>query len=71
MQLYFFQISGDRLQATDSDEKHWNTPQNAKITFNYPKSGVGAVITFIQLLVEQVSVLIGINCLFVSLNKRK
>lgn len=56
--ILIFWISGDRLVATANGGNQWPSPQDVKLTLTYPRSGVGNVVTFIQILVEQVSILI-------------
>lgn len=46
---------GDRVVGTASGSQSWGSPQDVKLTLQYPKSGVGAVVTFIQIPVEQVN----------------
>ncbi|XP_055298544.1 uncharacterized protein LOC129566529 [Sitodiplosis mosellana] len=46
-------ISGDRLSATAGASNQWSTPQNVKLTLAYPRSGVGNVVTYVQVIVEQ------------------
>lgn len=48
-------ISGDRLLATASGNQSFGTPQDVALTLSYPKSGVGGVVTFVQVDVDQVS----------------
>lgn len=48
--------SGDSLQGTSSDSQSWNDMKNIKLVFEYPNPGRrGAVVTFVQIDVEQVS----------------
>lgn len=42
--------------GTAQGSQSWGSAQDVKLTLQYPKSGVGAVLTFIQIPVEQVSV---------------
>lgn len=46
--------SGDSLQATDANNATWNTPQNVKSQLRYPKQGTGAVVTYVEVNVDQV-----------------
>lgn len=41
--------------GTGSGNQSWGSAQDVKLTLQYPQSGVGAVVTFIQIPVEQVS----------------
>lgn len=48
-------ISGDRLVATDSNGQSWSSLQDVALTLNYPRSGTGAVVTYVQVVVNQSS----------------
>lgn len=52
--IYLLLMSGDRLVSANSQNQQWNLPQNITQSIIYPKNGVGAVITFIQIIVDQV-----------------
>lgn len=45
---------GDRLVGTTSNSQTWATPQDVALTINYPRSGVGAIVSFIEVVVTQV-----------------
>ncbi|XP_055919569.1 uncharacterized protein LOC129951451 [Eupeodes corollae] len=47
--------SGDRLVSQASDSVSWNTPQSVQLRLEYPASGTGAVITHVQIDVNQSS----------------
>lgn len=46
--------SGDSLQGFAEKNFDYTTPQEIKVTVQYPGSGVGAVISYVQIDVEQV-----------------
>uniref|UniRef100_A0A1Q3FN42 Putative transcription activator mbf2 n=1 Tax=Culex tarsalis TaxID=7177 RepID=A0A1Q3FN42_CULTA len=48
-------VSGDRLVAADSNGQSWATLQDVALTLNYPRSGTGAVVTYVQVVVNQSS----------------
>ena len=48
-------IVGDQLVASDSGYNSWATPQNAHLNLYYPTSGVGAVISYLEITVSQSS----------------
>ena len=52
-----FRSSGDRLSAQAGASNQWPSPQNIKLTLAYPRSGVGNVVTYVQVIVEQVCIL--------------
>lgn len=60
---------GDGLVASDSNQASWGTAQDVKTALNYPKSGVGAVVTYVQIDVEQVN--IGIAHLLIAYDEFK
>lgn len=47
-------VAGDRIIASNSINQQWNTSQNVSHTLNYPRRGVGNVITYVEVIVEQV-----------------
>lgn len=51
-------ISGDRFLAADQGSQSWSSPQDVQLNLNYPKSGIGAIVTFIEIIVDQVTILI-------------
>ncbi|XP_031628580.1 uncharacterized protein LOC116344252 [Contarinia nasturtii] len=48
-------ISGDRILATDSASQQWQKPHDIRLNLNYPQSGYGSVITYLEVIVEQSS----------------
>lgn len=46
-----FSFTGDHLVQTVSNSSSWTTPDDRRLTVKYPKSGTGAVITYIQVFV--------------------
>ncbi|XP_031628578.1 uncharacterized protein LOC116344250 [Contarinia nasturtii] len=46
-------INGDRLITTAEGSWTYSSPQNIKLTLNYPRSGTGLVVTFLKVLVSQ------------------
>lgn len=46
---------GDSLQATDSHQAQWGSPQNVRSTLKYPRAGIsiGAYVTYVQIDIEQ------------------
>lgn len=49
--------SGDRQVAANSFNQQWATPQDVNVRFNYPATGIGAITTFVQFIVEQVFIM--------------
>lgn len=47
-------VAGDRIIASNSVVQQWTTPQNVSQTLTYPRIGVGSVITYVEVIVEQV-----------------
>lgn len=47
-------VAGDRIIASNSVIQQWTTPQNVSQTLTYPRVGVGSVITYVEVIVEQV-----------------
>lgn len=47
-------VNGDSLQAQLIDWFTYAAPQDVKATFNYPVSGTGAIVSYIQVDIEQV-----------------
>lgn len=54
-------FSGDRLLATLSVNEQWNAAQNVSHTLTYPRIGVGSVLTYVEVIVEQVLILNFLN----------
>ncbi|XP_065073452.1 uncharacterized protein LOC135697597 [Ochlerotatus camptorhynchus] len=48
-------VSGDRLVATNQDGQSWSTLQDVSLDLSYPQSGVGAVVSYVQVVVNQSS----------------
>lgn len=48
-------ISGDRLVASNALIQQWTAAQNVTQNLNYPRTGTGSTITYIEIIVEQVS----------------
>ncbi|XP_052873322.1 uncharacterized protein LOC128278628 [Anopheles cruzii] len=46
---------GDRLVGLSSDSKFWSTAQDVKLDLSYPQAGVGAVVTYVEVTVDQSS----------------
>ncbi|XP_055601393.1 uncharacterized protein LOC129750164 [Uranotaenia lowii] len=46
---------GDRLVATTADSKTYSTLQDVTLNLAYPQSGLGAIVTFAQVVVNQSS----------------
>ncbi|XP_031628629.1 uncharacterized protein LOC116344295 isoform X2 [Contarinia nasturtii] len=46
-------IAGDRLVATAAGSNSWTSAQDIKLTLNYPKTGIGSIVTYLQVIVEQ------------------
>ena len=49
-------VSGDKLVAQDSDSETYSSPQDIILTLQYPASGQGSIVTFVDVIVNQVSV---------------
>lgn len=52
---FFDWLLGDRLLGSDSQVQQWTTAQNVTQTISYPKTGVGSIISYIEVVVEQSS----------------
>lgn len=48
-------ILGDRLVASNALIQQWTAAQNLTQNLNYPRTGTGSTITYIEIIVEQVS----------------
>ncbi|XP_062539730.1 uncharacterized protein LOC134207811 [Armigeres subalbatus] len=48
-------VAGDRLVSTKSENKQWPTLQDVTLSLSYPQSGVGAIVTYVQVIVKQSS----------------
>ncbi|XP_055298541.1 uncharacterized protein LOC129566526 [Sitodiplosis mosellana] len=46
-------VDGDQLVATVSESYSWNTSGDRRLVITYPRAGAGALITYIQIVVEQ------------------
>uniref|UniRef100_A0A182W4R3 Uncharacterized protein n=1 Tax=Anopheles minimus TaxID=112268 RepID=A0A182W4R3_9DIPT len=47
--------SGERLVGMASNQQSWATPQDVKLDLQYPTAGVGAVVTYVEVVVNQSS----------------
>lgn len=47
--------SGDRLVAELSENNSYSTAQNVVFKLTYPREGLGAVVTYVKIDVQQVS----------------
>lgn len=45
--------SGERLVGLSSDNKSWSTQQDVRLDVQYPTAGVGAVVTYVEVVVNQ------------------
>lgn len=52
--LFLKYFEGDRLLAVNCGGNDYNSPNDIKLNLKYPKAGVGAVVTFALVMVEQV-----------------
>lgn len=41
--------------ATDQENQQWATPQNYKKNLFYPNGGIGSVVTYLEVIVDQVN----------------
>lgn len=48
-------FSGDRSVGNASYSNQWPSPQQVKSTVQYPPNGVGSIVTYVEIIVEQVS----------------
>ncbi|KXJ84397.1 hypothetical protein RP20_CCG009866 [Aedes albopictus] len=48
-------LSGDRLVATSQDGASWATLQDVTLNLRYPQAGTGAVVSYVQVVVNQSS----------------
>lgn len=46
-------VAGDRLVSTKQENKSWPTMQDVTLSLSYPQSGVGAIVTYVQVIVKQ------------------
>ncbi|XP_055298550.1 uncharacterized protein LOC129566535, partial [Sitodiplosis mosellana] len=46
-------VSGDRLVSSGTQNQQWTLPQNISQSLIYPRNGVGAIVTYIEVVVEQ------------------
>ena len=47
-------LSGDRLLATEAASQQWGQPQDVRLNLNYPKTGYAEVITYFEVVADQV-----------------
>ncbi|XP_035918640.1 uncharacterized protein LOC118516900 [Anopheles stephensi] len=47
--------AGERLVGISSDQLSWPTPQDVQLEVRYPTAGVGAVVTYVEVQVNQSS----------------
>lgn len=59
-----FEILGDRILATDHAQQQWGTPQDVTKNLYYPAQGIGAVITYLEIIVDQVNATISNDIIF-------
>lgn len=45
--------AGDRLVGLSSDNKSWSSPQDVKLNLQYPTAGSGAVVSYVEVVVNQ------------------
>ncbi|XP_058833278.1 uncharacterized protein LOC131691092 [Topomyia yanbarensis] len=50
-----YRVSGDKLVASIQDGWTWSTMQDVTLTLTYPTSGVGAIVSYAQVVVNQSS----------------
>lgn len=48
-------ITGDRLLAYTSVNQQWPAEQNVSQTLTYPKAGTGGTVSYVEVIVDQVS----------------
>nr|AYV99545.1 venom polypeptide [Dolopus genitalis] len=48
-------VAGDRIVAQGNNNFNYPTLQDVRLTLNYPQSGVGAVVSFVEIVVQQTS----------------
>lgn len=48
-------VSGDRVIASSSSSQQWSVVQNITQNLTYPRSGIGAIITYVEIVVDQVN----------------
>jgi hypothetical protein len=56
-----FRLQGDRLVAIDNGWAQYPSKQNVELSVYYPRSGVGALITYVQILMTQDTGTYGLN----------
>lgn len=44
----------DVMVAINSGQQNFSEPSNAKITITYPKSGTGAIVSYVEFTIDQV-----------------
>ncbi|XP_049292197.1 uncharacterized protein LOC125768495 [Anopheles funestus] len=45
--------SSDRLVGLTSKQQSWSTPQDVKLDLRYPTAGVGDIVTYVEVVVQQ------------------
>uniref|UniRef100_A0A182PQ54 Transcription activator mbf2 n=1 Tax=Anopheles epiroticus TaxID=199890 RepID=A0A182PQ54_9DIPT len=45
--------AGERLVGLTSNQQSWPTPQDVRLNLQYPTAGVGAVVTYVEVVVQQ------------------
>lgn len=53
--VFHFSNKGDRLVSSGAKNQNWPTPQDIGVTFSYPSSGTGSIISYISINVTQSS----------------
>ncbi|KFB36768.1 AGAP000570-PA-like protein [Anopheles sinensis] len=48
-----YHTANERLIGLSSDNKEWSTPQNVKLDLQYPTAGVGDVVSYVEVVVNQ------------------
>ncbi|XP_055843932.1 uncharacterized protein LOC129910536 [Episyrphus balteatus] len=48
-------VKNDRLVSQNTDKSYWPSPQNVTLILQYPGSGQGAIVTFVEVIVNQSS----------------
>lgn len=47
-------LSGDRLVASNSQSQQWGSVQDVTLTLTYPRFGTGAIVSYVDISVNQV-----------------
>lgn len=45
---------GDRILTINSDNQQWAQARDVELTLTYPRSGIGSVVSYVDILVDQV-----------------